>query len=427
MKKRNILLIWTITWSSFALLSAQGLVTATDIGATGMSPQRLAKIDEMCQEWISDGTLPGMVVLVARKGEIVFHEAYGMADAAAGVPMQKDAIFRIASQTKAITATAVMMLWEEGKFGLDDPISNYIPEFKNPQVLESFNPSDSSFTGRPAKREITIRHLLTHTSGVGYGMIDGDDRFRKMYQKAGVTDLFTTEPVTIGESARKLAQLPLHHDPGEKFTYSEGLDILAYFVEIISGMPFDQFLRQRLLDPLGMDDTWFYLPAEKANRLVAIQTKNEGSWVPYPDTFYDTDYPVTGAKTFFSGGAGLSSTALDYAKFLQMYLNGGILNGNRILSPSTIRTIMANSFDNVWSSGTNHYGLVFEVNNEKAVIEGGLGNEGTFSWGGYFNTNYFADPLDQVIGIVLKQTRGIPAEPSKNLLKRMIFSSVVDY
>jgi CubicO group peptidase (beta-lactamase class C family) len=426
MKKRNVLLIWA-TWSSLALLSAQGLVTATDIGATGMSPERLAKIDDMCRGWIEDGTLPGMVVLIARKGEIVFHESYGMADAASGIPMQKDAIFRIASQTKAITATAVMMLWEEGKFGLDDPISSYIPEFRDPQVLESFNPSDSSFTGRPAKREITIRHLLTHTSGVGYGMIDGDERFRKMYQKAGVTDLFTTEPVTIGESVRKLARLPLHHDPGEKFTYSEGLDVLAYFVEIISGMPFDQFLRQRLFDPLGMDDTWFYLPAEKANRLVAIQTKKEGSWVPYPDTFYDTDYPVTGAKTFFSGGAGLSSTALDYAKFLQMYLNGGILNGNRILSPSTIRTIMANSFDNVWSSGTNHYGLVFEVNNEKAVVEGGLGNEGTFSWGGYFNTNYFADPLDQVIGIVFKQTRGIPGEPSKNLLKRMIFTSVVDY
>ena len=427
MKKRNIFLIWILTWACLSMLSAQELVTATDVGATGMSPERLAKIDDMCRGWIQEGILPGMVVLVARKGEIVFHQAYGMADAAAGIPMQKDAIFRIASQTKAITATAVMMLWEEGKFGLDDPISNYIPEFKDPKVLKTFNPSDSSFTGRPAKREITIRHLLTHTSGIGYGMIDGDERFRKMYQKAGVTDLFTTEPVTIGESVRRLARLALHHDPGEKFTYSEGLDVLAYFVEIISEMPFDQFLRQRLFDPLGMDDTWFYLPTEKANRLVTIQTKNDGKWVPYPDTFYDTDYPVTGAKTFFSGGAGLSSTALDYAKFLQMYLNGGILNGNRILSPSTIRTIMANSFDNVWNSGNHHYGLAFEVNNEKAIVDGGLGNEGTFSWGGYFNTNYFADPLDQVIGIILKQTRGIPGEPSKNLLKRMIFTSVVDY
>ena len=425
MKNLHFLLIWALSIALSVPLTAQELLPATDIGLTGVNPQRLARIEALCQSYVDNNELPGMVVLIASRGEIVLHEAYGMADVQAGKTMEKDAIFRIASQTKAITATAVMMLWEEGKFDLDDPISKYIPEFKDPQVLETFNPADSSFTGRPAKREITIRHLLTHTSGLGYGIIDGDERFRKMYQKAGVTDLFTTEPVTIGESVRRLARLPLHHEPGEKFTYSEGLDVLGYLVEILSGMPFDRFLQERLFEPLGMEDTYFYLPTSKANRLVAIQTQKDGKWVPYPDTFYDTDYPTTGARSFFSGGAGLSSTALDYARFLQMYLNGGQLNGTQILSPSTIRTIMDNSFDNVWDANSaTHYGLAFQVTNQNAIALGGLGSEGTFSWGGYFNTQYFADPVEQVIGIIMKQTRGIPAEPSGNLFKRLVFSAL---
>lgn len=425
MKNLYFLLIWALSIALSVPLTAQELLPATDIGLTGVNPQRLARIEALCQSYIDNNELPGMVVLIASRGEIVLHEAYGMADVQAGKTMEKDAIFRIASQTKAITATAVMMLWEEGKFDLDDPISKYIPEFKHPQVLETFNPADSSFTGRPAKREITIRHLLTHTSGLGYGIIDGDERFRKMYQKAGVTDLFTTEPVTIGESVRRLAKLPLHHEPGEKFTYSEGLDVLGYLVEILSGMPFDRFLQERLFEPLGMEDTYFYLPTSKANRLVAIQTQKDGKWVPYPDTFYDTDYPITGARSFFSGGAGLSSTALDYARFLQMYLNGGQLNGTQILSPSTIRTIMDNSFDNVWDANSaTHYGLAFQVTTQNAIALGGLGSEGTFSWGGYFNTQYFADPVEQVIGIIMKQTRDIPAEPSGNLFKRLVFSAL---
>lgn len=424
MKKQNQLLFGLLFWAGLALVNAQTLVPASDIGATGISPDRLERIDQFCQSYVDQGTLPGMVVLIARKGEIVFHQAYGMADAQAGLEMQKDQIFRIASQTKAITATAVMMLWEEGKFGLDDPISRYIPEFKNPQILESFNSEDTTYTTRDAGKEITIRHLLTHTSGVGYGVIDGDQRFKMIYRKAGITDLFTTEPVTIGESVKKLGSLPLHHEPGAAFTYSEGLDVLAYFVEIISGMPFDRFLKERLFDPIGMEDTYFYLPDSKAARLVAIQTKEDGKWVPYPDTFYDTDYPISGAKTFFSGGAGLSSTVVDYAKFLQMYLDGGKANGQQLLSPTTIRTIMANSMSNVWNSGSTHYGLAFQVTNEQGIALGGIGSEGTFSWGGYFNTQYFADPMEQVIGIIMKQTRGVPAEDSGNLFKRMVLSAI---
>lgn len=373
----------------------------------GVSPERLERINRMCEDAIREGRIPGVVALVARKGKIVYHKAFGLADAEAGRALKRDDIFRIASQTKAITATAVMMLWEEGRFRLDDPISNWIPEFKNPQVLDTFNEADGTWTGKPARREITIRDLLTHTSGIGYGVIDGDPRFRKMYEKAGVVDLFTTEPVTIRESVQRLARLPLHHHPGEKYTYSEGLDVLGYFIEIVSGKPFDVFLRDHLFLPLGMTDTGFYLPAEKAGRLVAVQKPSDGKWVRYPVTFYDPDYPVKGAKSFFSGGAGLCSTAKDYATFLQMYLNGGELGGVRILSRTTVDVILSEQVaPELWGGPNKFYGLAFGVVTEKGEARGGEGRAGTFDWGGYFNTQYFADPKEQVIGILMKQTQG---------------------
>lgn len=393
--------------------------------SVGMSSERLARIDAMLQKAVAEGQVPGAVALVARNGKIVYHKAFGMADNQTGRPLRPDDIFRIASQTKAITSTAVMMLWEEGRFQLDDPISKYIPEFKNPQVLKTFQYRDTSFTAEPAKGEITIRHLLTHTSGLGYGVIDGDERFKMLYHKAGITDLFTTQNISIGESVRKLAKLPLHHPPGEKYTYSEGLDVLGYFVEVISGMPFDVFLRTRLFDPLGMNDTWFYLPDGKANRLVSVQRKTNEEWGRYPVTFYDPDYPVNGAKRFFSGGAGLSSTAKDYATFLQMYLNNGELNGKRYLSRTTVQSIMANQIGDIWAGTDRDYGLAFGVLNQRGQDKGGRGSLGTFDWGGYFNTQYFADPEEKIIGIIMKQTQG-PTTDETGWKFRLLVGQAVD-
>lgn len=389
----------------------------------GMSPERVAKIDKMLSEEINRGSIPGAVALIARNGKIVLHEAYGTDNGETKIPLQKDAIFRIASQTKAITATAVMILWEEGKFRLDDKISDYIPEFKDARILEAFNASDSTYTTTAAENQITIRDLLTHTSGIGYGVIDVDERFKKIYAKAGITDLFTTEKISISENIKKLAALPLHHEPGEAFTYSEGLDVMGYFIEIVAGIPFDQFLRTRIFEPLGMNDTWFYLPEEKQHRLVTVQEKKDGKWVNYPVTFYDTDYPKTGAMTFFSGGAGLSSTAKDYATFLQMYLNQGELNGVRLLSRTTISSIMGNQIGSIWD-GPKHYGLAFSVLNEKGEIAGGEGSIGTFDWGGYFNTQYFADPEEQIIGIIMKQTQGTLQDSTGWKFRQMVFAAI---
>lgn len=428
MKNLLTLILCLLAGASFSQTkSSQRSLSLSEGSAleVGMSDERLQRIDEMCEAHVKDGKLPGMVALVARNGRIIYHKAFGMADSPAAKPMTKDAIFRIASQSKAITSTAVMMLWEEGKFRLDDPISKYIPEFKNPQVLRSFRYRDTSYNAVPAKREITIRHLLTHTSGIGYGVIDGDERFRMLYEKAGITDLFTAEDITIEESVKKLAQLPLHHDPGDAYVYSEGLDVLGYFIEVISGMSFSDFLQERLFKPLGMNDTHFYLPSDLADRLVKVQKKEGDKWVHYPVTFYDTDYPITGAKRFYGGGAGLSSTAKDYATFLQMYLNGGELNGIRFLSRTTIETMMQNQIKDFWEGSGRHYGLAFGVLDEVGVAQGGRGSLGTFDWGGYFNTQYFADPKEKIIGIIMKQTQG-PVEDQTRWMFRMLVGQAVD-
>ena len=278
-------------------------------------------------------------------------------------------------------------------------------------MLKAYNEQDGTWTGEPAKREITIRDLLTHTSGLGYGAIDADPRMRKIYAKAGIVEAFTTEPVTLAENIKKLAKLPLHHNPGEKFTYSMGLDVLGYLIEIVSGMPFDAFLKNHLFDPLGMKDTGFYLPADHAGRLVAVQKPENGKWVRTTGSFFDPDYPIKGAKTLFSGGGGLCSTARDYATFLQMYLNGGELGGVRILSRTTVQTILGQQVAGELFGGLDsYYGLAFGVVTDRGQTRGGSGSAGTFSWGGYFNTQYFADPKEGLIGILMKQTDGATEE-----------------
>ncbi len=420
-----ITLLSSCTMQTGSDQNTSALSTAQPASA-GISKQRLARIDSMLQKSVQENDIPGAVALIARHGKIIFSKAYGMADAGTGREFKTDDIFRIASQTKAITATAVMMLWEEGKFQLDDPIEKYIPEFKNAQVLVSFNEADSSYTSRPAASPITIRELLTHTSGIGYGMIDGDPRFRKIYQKAGITDVFTAEPVILADNIKKLAKLPLHFDPGTQYSYSEGLDVMGYFVELMSGMPLDVFFRERIFNPLGMNDTWFYLPGSLAGRLVPVETWQEQKWVRYPYDFYDQDYPVKGAKTYFAGGAGLCSTAKDYATFLQMYLNKGELNGNRLLSRTTIEFILANQIGDLMNNPGNFYGLVFGGIDQQSQDQGGKGHAGTFQWGGYFNTQYFADPKEEIIGVLMKQTQNIPNDNTGWKFRQMVETMIDD-
>jgi CubicO group peptidase (beta-lactamase class C family) len=258
-------------------------------------------------------------------------------------------------------------------------------------------------------------------------VIDGNRKIKSIYKKAGIVDLFTTENILIGDNIKKLAKLPLHHHPGEKYTYSEGLDVAGYLIEIIAGMPFDQFLKTRIFEPLGMRDTYFYLPEDKASRLVKVQTKTDNTWVHFTDTFYDVDYPIKGAKSFFSGGGGLSSTARDYAMFLQFYLNKGIANGQRLLSRKTIESAMMNQVQDLRGRDSNEsHGLAFGLVNTMGASKSGLGSEGTFTWGGYFNTNYFADPKENLIGVILKQTQRIDDKNNSGRIRALAIQAIVD-
>lgn len=378
------------------LLTAQGLVPGRP-EKTGMHSGRLLRIDRMVNELINQEGIPGAVVLIARRGKIVFHKAYGFSDTEAGTALQTFHIFRIASQTKAITSLAVMMLWEEGKFLLDDPVSKYIPEFKHPVVLKTFNPADSTYTTEPARGEITIRHLLTHTSGIDYPAI-GSSEFKAIYAKAQIPSGIGNDRDVLTEKIKALARLPLKHHPGERWTYGLNTDVLGYLVEIWSGMPFDVFLRKRIFEPLGMNDTYFYLPPEKHHRLVPLYSGRDGKLQKMTGSAYDNvnpDYPKLNG-TYFSGGAGLSSTAEDYARFLQLFLNNGIYNGVRLLSRKTVELMLTNQLGRLDASPFGlGFGLETTATDHQSVL-----SAGSFFWAGAFNTHYWADPKEKLIGII---------------------------
>ena len=356
----------------------------------GFATARLARIDSLMSGLVREGRIPGGVVLITRHGKAVMYKAWGYRNMDTRDPLQRTDIFRIASQSKAITSTAVMMLWEEGKLELDDPIAKYIPEFKDAKILKTFNAADSSYTTEPAKSQPTIRHLLTHTSGVDYAVIGSPDG-RAIYAKAGIPSGIGGPGSKICDKMRVLGTLPLKHEPGAEFTYALGLDVLGCVVELVSGMPYDQFLRKRIFDPLGMKDTWFYLPQDRQARLVTLHGGKDGKTVVWKDKIFDgidPDYPKS-AGTYFSGGGGMSSTIEDYARFLQMYLNKGELNGARLLSPKTVELILTEQ----WPKEGFGVGLAFGLETAGNDWQSPR-TQGSFSWGGAFNTVYWADPKE---------------------------------
>lgn len=362
----------------------------------GFSSARLGRIDSLVTGLIAQQKIPGAVVYIARHGKVAYHKAWGYRDAETRDPLRKDDIFRMASQSKAITSLAVMMLWEEGKFGLDDPVSRYIPEFAKPNVLKTFNPVDSSYTAEPAGREITIRQLLTHTSGLDYAAI-GHDEFKAIYAKAGVPSGIGNEGDTIGDKMKVLAALPLRSKPGTEVNYSLSIDVLGYLVEVVSGMPFDRFLRTRIFDPLGMNDTWFYLPQPLQSRLVTLHDGESGTAVPVKGRVFDgadPDYPKL-SGTYFSGGAGLSGSIEDYARFLQLFLIGGEYNGVRLLSPKTVEMILTNQLPTMKADLGLAFGLETEANDYQSPR-----SVGSFFWGGAFATSYWADPKEGLVALI---------------------------
>ena len=394
------------------------LKEATPLSA-GISGDRLIRIDKMIQQNIDSGWIAGAVGFIARNGKIVYYKSFGVNNIESKTLMHRDDIFRIASQTKAITSVAVMMLFEEGKLLLDDPVSKYIPEFANPMVIDKFNEKDTTYTTVKANREITIRDLLTHTSGIDYAGI-GSAHMNAIYAKSGIPTGFVSEKLILGDKIRKLGKLPLVHQPGEKFTYGLNVDVLGYLVEILSGESLDKYFHSHIFEPLGMNDTYFYLPASKYDRLVKVSAEDNNHHLVNAAAAF-VNYPLV-QGTYYSGGAGLSSTIKDYATFLQMLLNKGEYNGKRLLSRRTVELMTTNQIGDL-NLGSDKFGLGFEITTARGQAKLGL-SEGSFSWGGYFATTYWADPKEHLVCLLFLQQSPFSHSEIQDKFKAMVYQAL---
>lgn len=374
----------------------------------GFITKRLDRIDDAVQLAIQKGEIAGAVALVGRNGRVVYHKAFGKADVKSDKPMQTDSIFRIASMTKAITTVAAMVLYEEGAFLLNDPLGDYLPEFAEMRILVS----EGEGATVPATKPIRIVDLLAHTSGISYSFIKSP--LQDSYKSAGIIDGLTSRNITLAEQMQLLAQQPLLFEPGTRFAYGLNTDVLGYLVEVVSGQSLAQFIEERITAPLGMNDTYFYVPSEKAHRLATLYAFKEDQGLVVSDgtessiKLDDPLYPVNGAKRYYSGGAGMSSTALDYARFTQMLLNDGKLGNTRILGRKSVELMRTARAD---LDGDSHpdFGLGFRIIDDLGRT-GELGSVSAYAWGGAFYTAYWIDPAENLIGVLMTQTRPVVSD-----------------
>ncbi len=365
----------------------------------GLSAEGLRKVSGVLEKLVAERKVAGGVALVARNGRTVLLEAVGHQDLEAGKPMAPDTIFRICSMTKPVTSLAVLMLHEQGKLALSDPVSRYIPEFRATKV---------GAEGAPLEREVTIHHLLTHTSGLTYGFFNREP-FSALYRKAGVSDGLVETEGTIADNCRKLAACPLLFQPGTKWDYGLSTDVLGRVVEVASGMTLDRFFRNRIFEPLGMKDTHFRLPKDKLPRLAAVYRPRKDQTIerqpdgplPLGPSSYSSTYPTSGPEGYFSGGAGLVSTAADYARFLQVFVDGG----GGLVKLETVKAMTSDQVPGLTLAFDAHgdrFGYGFGVVSG-AAKDKGLVSPGTISWGGFYHTYFFADPKKKLAGVVMTQ------------------------
>lgn len=389
----------------------------------GMSSERLAQLDTVLKSYVDAGQLAGQVVLVLRNGRIAFSAENGMRDLESGSPMTEDTIFRIASQTKAIVSTGIMILQERGQLDISHPLSRYFPEWEDMQVAV---PNDrGGYELEPAERPITLRNLLTHTGGMSYGSGPAADR----WAAAGFQGwYFANKDEPIGESIARMASLPLDAHPGKQWIYGYNTDILGAVIEKASGTDLNSFLRSEIFEPLGMDDTHFYLPDSKVDRLAVVYQPKRGGGIeaiPATDGMNSQGMYVNGPRTSFSGGAGLLSTADNYAKFLQMTLNGGELNGTRIVSRKTIELMTSNHLADIPFRGGQGFGLGFSMVTDLGE-RGSLGSKGEYGWGGAYHSTYWVDPVENLVVVYLTQI--IPATGLDDYakLRSGIYQAIID-
>ena len=380
-----------------ALLTAQSASRPASGAAAAFSVERLRRVDEYLQQQVDSSRIAGAVGLVLRDGNVVYERAVGYADKESGRRMSTDAMFRIASQTKALTSVAIMMLVEQGKIALGDPVSRFIPAYARTTVMVNGEVV-------PAKRRITIRDLLTHTAGISYGT---DSAVAMLYQEKGLGPAagwgwYTAdkdEPVCA--TMERLASLPFVRQPGEAWVYGYNTDILGCVVEKASGVSLEEFIRTRITGPLRMNDTYFFVPPAQRDRVVAVYASDSANHIARaPNGAKGQGHYVEGPRRSFSGGAGLVSTARDYARLLQMLLNGGELDGVRILSPQTVALMTTNQTGTLYSADGEGFGLGFSIV-ERLGADNSLFSAGSFGWGGAYGSQYRVDPKQGIVVVFM--------------------------
>ncbi len=391
----------------------------------GMSSERLARLDQVMQRYIDRDETAGVVTLVARRGKVVHFSALGHRDVESGAPMTHDSIFRIASMTKPIASTALMMLYEEGYFQLRDPVSKWLPEFGSMKVAIPA-PRQERLTGRyktiPAARPITVQHILTHTAGLA-------NSYRGITQPEFQAMSAQTQPGdTVGDMLTRLAELPLNFHPGDEWEYGRATDIVGRLVEVMSGQTLDEFLKERIFDPLHMTDTHFYLPESKLDRYTALYRPNADGTIELAEAPTAESRYVAEPHVYFSGAGGLVSTARDYFRFQQMMLNGGKLEGVRILSRKTVELMTSNHTGDygIWLAGPGYgFGLGYAIVTDLGPSATPR-SEGSFYWSGAFGTIFWVDPEEEVIGILMQQLRPYTHINARPDLATMTYQAIVD-
>lgn len=390
----------------------------------GLSSERLVYLTNTFRNYVDDAKIPGAVILIARKGKIAYLESFGKSDMKKSSPMKEDNIFRIASQTKAIVSVGIMILQEEGKLLITDPVGKYMPAFLKTTVAVA--KENGGYEIVNARRPITIRDLLTHTAGIGYGNGPASD----LWEKAKIQGwYFADRDEPIQATVSRMAALPFDAQPGEKFVYGYNTDILGAIIEVVSGMPLDKFLKDRILDPLGMEDTYFYLPVNKRDRLATVYSFDADGLkrAPDPGGMIGQGAYVDGPRVSFSGGAGLLSTASDYANFLQMMLNGGTLDGKRIISPKSVELMTVSHLPEGISAGTSGtgFGLGFSVV-EDLGLRGTLGSTGEYGWGGAYHSTYWVDPKEELVVVYFTQLIPANAIDDHGKLRALVYQALVE-
>ncbi len=389
----------------------------------GVSSERLARIDAALEAYVEEERLPGAALVIGRRGHVVYAKAFGYRDREVGEPIEITDLFRIASQTKAVVSVGVMILQEQGRLLIDQDLADFIPEFASTTV--AVKNEDGGFETVPAERNITVRDLLTHTAGIGYGWGPGAER----WEEAGIVGwYFADRDEPIADTVERMGSLPMDAQPGEAFVYGYATDILGVVIERASGMPLDEFMRVEILEPLGMVDTHFYVPPEKADRLTVVYSvtdENGMERAPDPGHMVGQGMYLEGPRKSFSGGAGLVSTVGDYARFLEALRRGGTLDGARILSPKTVELMTVDHVHDAWQGDGGGFGLGFGIT-EEIGWSGLPGSPGAYAWGGAYHSTYWVDPAEELV--VSYMTQVIPAQglDDHQRVRALVYQALVD-